>query len=78
MTFKKNLNKNTLSKSSQNKNNFFGGSVSSDLVMNLLTSNDCNNTLIEQPILQTIQDNFIVSNYGSSFFTTGGGQKKKK
>jgi len=77
MTFKKNLNKNTLSKSSQNKNNFFGGSVSSDLVMNLLTSNDCNNTLIEQPILQTIQDNFIVSNYGSSFFTTGGGQKKK-
>lgn len=79
MTFKKNLNKinkNTLSKFSKNKTNFFGGSVSSDLVMDLLTSNDCNTNLIETPILQTIQNNFIVSNYGSSYLTTGGGQKQ--
>ena len=50
-----------------------GGSVASDLVMELVGSSNCQQ--LPKNVLNVLQKDFIVSNYGSSYKTTGGGKK---
>lgn len=62
------------------RKNIKGGSVASDLVMELAGHSNCQK--LPENVLNVLQKDFIVSNYGSSFKTTGGGiknlsQKKK-
>lgn len=51
-----------------------GGSIASDLVMELVGPSSCQR--LPENVLNVLQKDFIISNYGSSFKTTGGGQKK--
>lgn len=60
----------------QKKKLLNGGSVASDLVNELVSPSVCDQ--LPKNVLKVLNKDFIISNYGSSYKTTGGGQIKKK
>lgn len=74
----KNLSSNSLKKNSlsKKKKTLSGGSVASDLVTQLVSTNKCQS--LPENVLNVLNKDFIISNYGSSYKTTGGGKSIKK
>lgn len=74
----KNLSSNSFKKNSlsRRKKNLFGGSIASDLVNQLASNNQCQT--LPESVMNVLNKDFIISNYGSSYKTTGGGKSLKK
>ena len=77
MTTKKIISKSSNKKSFSEKNKFlFGGSVASDLVNQLTSITQCQS--LPENVLNVLNKDFIISNYGASYKTTGGGKNNQK
>ena len=61
---------------SKKEKSLFGGSISSDLVNQLSSVNQCQS--LPENILNVLNKDFVIANYGTSYNTTGGGKNNQK